>query len=1699
MLFYVDIEVKPDECPLSIGHSSSHFELRRKEASSSSLPVNSQSVCSSPASSQLADSSYDGSTDLEMMNGKLQLHSKLIDALREFTSQSDSVGLFESGVKSRETLLEQALVEQNQVLDVMQEMISTLESENKYSRDTINKQERIISRWEIKSKHDVKELAGLNSKSQDLSLNKDDPQITDLKKQLNEKEQTILSLWSSKHENVSLLAAKLTSIKTKLELERVRCIELEEELYEVKDRVTQLNKEANKKESVMIGKESEIMHLKHEMERLRNFEQVQQHLVMKQRSTLSSKDVHLRSLTRALSKEKKVADQLRRIQSSSRRLSQSPDFVNKIGDKSHEKISEVQCDLHTSLFEQIDGRTACSVELTRITPETELGFSFMKVEHPVPSRVPCLIVKAVKEGSLADGVLRAGDELLEVNRILCQSLEQSRAVHVLVEGVGTLKIVVARTFVYPSLPNKVVHSTPIKLMDCLGNSGESTTWATALHSPNTIFQSFSVETSLIGESQTDDAKFVTVPESFALTFTRDSSDDQMGDISAASKLLHHQEPGEKHCPSTPASVSSVNENESLIVVRSRDEVSVKNRQYDIAELQDQLDESERIRLNFESDLNATCEKLDHFKSESEAIMSENDDLHQQLLSRDSEIDDIQQYILELKTGLVTLQSEVVDDQQKIASLDIQNKMISGELMEVKNTSSQVAVMKGNLEEMVVELKSELEKRENEVRMVLKQTLENTQLTSDVLCQEGELEKLSSKQLSEIKQAAYQANKQFKKIEAEYHITLEELQYFKHEVEQRTLETESMKVELKGAQIKLEAKQEMTTRIQTERDNLRRSNAKLRNEATHLKELVKEAELNLKASNIEEERVGKKLQASMVEKNELFEQLEKSFEESTELSLKLQELAAELKELKEENVSDSRNTNEEWVKSLKFSEARLQRELDSSQKRTEMLTHQSSRIKIETKVFQSQCEATAKELKRARSEKEHITASKDVLSKELAEMQESHSNLHNELNSKQQALDETKSTLMPLQEQVTIDKERRAIHVTKVLELESELEQVQSAKKQAKGMAASLEFIQKQEKFEQAEQFLREKEKNSTVQIDHDSVLLQKSKLEHTALTTSVASMKQQLKENQIVYAEDLEHLKDELALRENELTQIGDELESHRSKNEMIDCKTEHLVESMKELTQKRYSLEKALEGSVKETMKLNNLNLQLQGQVNRLNAELEDTLRSSDRLSSECAGLRQQLQQSDHEVDNLTAQLHAAEVNLEVALITIHKSNRVNTAQSEKLESLKMQCKESHSKMEDFSAQLESGSLELCTRDEELSKLRTTLEMHQQDMSTLQDALVAMQNGADNARKRIQELDAEHRTLLSTISELCIEKKMAQDIFEEEISIEKAQKKIETEQYRADIETLRHKEKEHIYEVDRLKADNQVLAKSLNEFISVQEEMKKSIGKSGNEKDIEIMKLQDKVRILNQKCDDTEEKHNSVIEREQKLKEQVLEMGHNISDLEELVKKEKACSEDLKSEIEVHQVTAQGIEELTEKVTLLNEGLMERTKQLFGLQEIHNSTVSELSEMQIENESLLENVSRLATLKLSVVDQAEAMKDLKKKLAEKEVAFEQILRERDHMVKELEGKKTQAHIQELKHASKNIQELETNVGTSKKSKQLTPMSAIVTGSTGNEIKSKEELLQIIQQKEDEVLRTKEYTEQLLISIMINSPFLLEK
>ena len=1707
---------------------SSHFELQRKNQSHPPFPSSSSPKSRSPMNGHDIGQPYLSTSQL--LKGKLQLHAELIEALHEFASQSNAEFL---DIKSRETVLEKAVVEQNQILDVMQELISTLESENKNYRERLSSQNRTIqylSGWEAK---------GVQAEKESMELRREiyskDPDQSDLKKKLQEKDNTILLLQSrllnESESSHSLLNTKLSTTMALLEKERVHCIELEEELSRKKDEIAQMKKKVDNNKSNMMKMESEILHLRHEMETLKNFEQQQQDLILKQRASLADKNRQLSSLTQALSKEKMVANQLQRFQGNYSSLL--------VGDSSTDSLEkEIDHPIQASLFEQIKGRDTYTLELTRISKETELGFSFNKVDHPVSSQIPCLIIKAVKEEGLVGSFMKPGDELIEVNGILCRSMHQSRAIKSLEHGVGILRIVIARESIDPSI---YIHSTPMKGQKLANGSDKSATlWATALSSNKSItFDNFCIESSI------NPQYYITAPSSYAIAVKdgEDGSNDDQSqvDITGSNGAIDHR----TNPIIVSKSISSTSGNESLLAVSSKDKALLKRK---ITELKEQLNESKDIRLKLESRLNSAHEEIDYLQEEHKLTKAENEELLEQLSSYETEMNDVRQYISDLQKELVTLEAHLTDEQSKLASMDNQNKLITSELVEAKGNAVQAMEASESLKQTTQKLKEELKQREEKMKEIDEELqelkLDKIRLVSGISRKESEINVLRSalgnskreleesvttlkeesrkllsqleaaKKTSEkslatsqedyqhlttqlksskallmeaemketqlkvevryLKQAADLANQQLEKVETNFKNAEEKLSFFKQETETKTLEIESLTADLTATRMKLEAKQEVITRLTREVDNLRHTNSKFWNESSQLKEMVRKLELDFKISSMENERLEEKLNASTKEKDEMFQQLEKLSEESTELSQTVDKLHSQLQEFEDvkkkqlgTQADSKRAIEEELLKSLKISEGKVfQQELEANQKKIENLNQQSYKMRSEIELLKSRCETTIKELQQVRTEKEQLVAGKEEVQQCLVELQDAYAKLRQELDQSRKEVNDGKSMLIQLQEQTKIEKQQSDKLKIKLSEVKSELNKAKKENDKNSSLVASLEFIGKQDqaRLEELKQSVESKEtkiRRLNSQVDSVNAALQKSKVDQSRLATSIADLKQQLEEGQRIHGEEVKDLKDKLSTNERRFVHLNDEFKSQEATNEMLKSKVKNLNNAMVQVMKERKVLEEAKEEVVKENDELQAQNKKLKSQTARLRVELNQLTVSSDTLSSESASLRQQLRQNQKELDQTNAELHALKMNFGVMTRDLKESEKVKSVQTEKLDHLEGQYKDALSRLEKASANLDSNSLDLFMKDEELSKFMASLELRQNECNQLQESVIMVQSKAEEFRRRTSELEDERMKLLSSIDDLQEENmKLKSSLLEheEEKRKELTEKTSEIEEYRGKVKELQLREEEHMYEMARLDKSHH---EAISQLMSTQEEMKTKLG---GEKDTEIIYLREEVKKLTLKLDAATESSTVTI-----LKKQVKELEQSIENLQELLSQEKSNSNKLKEEIDMHKSTEREIVELNCKITALDEGLREKTRSLSELSSVHDATESELMELKPENKALLEKTLESANI---IAEQLRTIDELRKKLAENEVSYRQILKERDQFLSRVREYEVYQHTSGRGGAHAFVE-----------NKKVEP----------------DKLLQLLEQKEEEIMQTRKYTETLLVDVMMKAPFLLEK
>lgn len=205
-------------------------------------------------------------------------------------------------------------------------------------------------------------------------------------------------------------------------------------------------------------------------------------------------------------------------------------------------------------------------------------------------------------------------------------------------------------------------------------------------------------------------------------------------------------------------------------------------------------------------------------------------------------------------------------------------------------------------------------------------------------------------------------------------------------------------------------------------------------------------------------------------------------------------------------------------------------------------------------------------------------------------------------------------------------------------------------------------------------------------------------------------------------------------------------------------------------------------------------------------------------------------------------------------------------------------------------------------------------------------------------------------------------------------------------------------------------------------------------------------------------------------------MKERILEFRKSKEEMEKRLGEEASNYSILKEEIEMYRATEKEIAELNKKVTVLSDTLKEKTRRVSELESLCHSQESELKAMKLENETLLEKALEVSSQKVSMLELSKTMGELRKQLEEKEVFQRQIMGERDQLLS-------------------RVREFEVQKHTLDKPVSVAAVEPKVTA----DVSDVHKLLQSLEQKEEEVMRTREYTEDLLMNVMMKAPFLLEK
>ena len=877
------------------------------------------------------------------------------------------------------------MVQQQQIVDLLQELVTSLEADNKTYRERVSAlEERVhrLSMWKARAKLAEERLKEMVESSGVLGSSSAGmisfAAICGFEKALLEKEKMITSLQSKlgavegKDGKGAGVSARSESVgisdRAKLAAERLRVMELEEEMLHCREQARKMQEELAERWSEVQRRESEVQYLQRKVQLLQQAGRQHREVVGGLRTALVNKDTHLSSLTRALQQ----ATEDRRIARQAR----------------HSSFS-----LH-NIFELVMGREVFTVELPcplvpqdvppdpptmQTLPRTPgpLGLVLVEVQLPVSSRGSCLIVQTVREGSPTHCILLPGDELLEVNGIGCRGPSQQRAVACLegAGGGGPLRLVVAREAMV-SISNKP-QSTPIQ--------PNSTVWVTANDASH----------------RPPSPSSLSSPQHYQLCLPETA-----GLVTLSIDHTH-----------SPRTLESRPQPIGQVRPPKPDENSEGERVGGGGGgEQEEMEEKETEHLQGEQ----LMEELEALKVEYQLTVAENFDLQRQVECGEEELAGIQLQILELQQMLEAVRERVKEEEGRTQTLELRNRSLQTELAqaklerdtqrkivaerddevlrvrmeyqeEVSKTSSKAAMLQSQTEQLQADIKqregqlelvqsdlrektAELEKVQSESERVTQQLkaelralreeaamnasssqheleqMKNQVVTAHSLLVAAEKTEVELKvDIRRLQQEDQRMQHQLSELQGSHRKLRDEVVSYKEQAELKTLESESLTLGLQKVESKLRTSREVITRQQGDIDNLRRMNAQLQAKFSKSEEECWHTEVQLKV--VQEEHCQLKERVEEREEERFFE-LEQAVQENTSLQEQLDGVKVQLGEA-EERVAAGREREVGLERSLRET-------AEQARAREEELNQQINRLQSERLSVQKSSNTSASE-------------------------------------------------------------------------------------------------------------------------------------------------------------------------------------------------------------------------------------------------------------------------------------------------------------------------------------------------------------------------------------------------------------------------------------------------------------------------------------------------------------------------------------------------------------------------------------------------------------------------------------------------------------------------------------------------------------------------------------------------------------------
>ena len=1550
---------------------------------------------------------------------------------------------------SREKILEQSLVQQNQIVEMLQKTVASLESENESAREKISALERRVhhlSMWKARARlaeERLKEMADsagvLGSSSAGvISLSA----ISSFEKVLAEKDKTITSLQSrlGREEGESGMVAgedtsSSMSTQAKLAAERVKVLELEEELLLSHEDSSKARGELADCRSDAMRRESEIQYLRHEMEAVRQVTHQQQDVVMGLRAALLDRDAQISSLTRALE---------RTLQEGRRRSSVTHSSA-------YSPFS------HQNLFDLLLGRDVFNVELSRDAPNRELGLSVSRFEMPISSRMSGLIVRAVREGSSAQGLLTPGDEILEVNGLNCRNTSQKKAVEILERGVGSIKIVVAREK-GPSAEFVRIRISPIVSDTSHSNSktaNDASFAATSSRDPPSPLPS----------PQHYDLSLPTSPAS-APPFT-------VGDIPPAShvrpqpigqvKMLEPVGPDEQVTGGEDEHVSEDKKTEGGSELR-----------VELLKLREEAGQWQLLQGELEGELDALHNELEAVKMEYELTTAENFDLQQQVKVSATELADIQGQVEELQQLLEGVREKIGREEERTCTLEQQNKdlhkavveansardierqkvsEVEEEMMQLKldceqeksDLSTKVASLQSHNQQLQADVRQRADQlesaqthaREDERKIESERTewqLQMQQVKADLqtLREEAaktasssqiEVEKLQSQlttvksllmsaekkeaemkiEIRHLSQAADESNRQLEEMHENYRTLRAQAAKFREQAEEKTLECETLTLGLKRTQCKLQANKDTLSRQQNEITNLRRSNKELLVERVKADEVRSKAEVQLRISRSEQAQVREKLQGQTGERDELFSQLET--------------LAAE-------------NTA-------------LQEQLDD-----------------------------------AREKLEEANTEKEQLSHQLEQSQ-------NEIQETKDSLEEVSGVRKGLESELLLEQSKASQLKATLTGIEATVEGIRAGRKTSDNLVASMSFVHEQdqtrvkeleESLSRAREDLERMSLEASRTQEEQSKEVQQLSAECACLRERVKGLSAQMEEEREARGIEVEAVKEKLSCSDLSVRHLQTELEAQESVNSINQATISQLQTASEQAEEERVRVQKSLQEALQRNHQLQLEVDKLQSHSRQLETEVVERGNEVEHLSENCADLNMSLKQTRTQTDTLNAKLQAAEINLATTQQRLDEATLQGRKMQRTISELEEKFRESEKNLELAESREKEITLSLHAREEEISQLKTQIELSQSEHGEMQSSFTLLQSATKSQDKKIKSLEKERANLKMSLEQF----EAAQHSLKRMVtSLEKGKVHL-AEQHQQEMERLTQQldekiaaEKEHLVIIQRLERLHSEAQSTVEELLAAQDALKSSLTALGDDKEVEVVRLQEQLVTLQVSLVSSQQQASQARSREEKLQTELMETSESGRIMSQKLSELQDENEQLREEVESLRTTETQLAELLHKLNVLEQSQREKSSKMVAMQGELEVATKELHRAQTENATLLGRVGEVAAMTVS--------------LAEKTAELERV---KGELVAEVKGRLELAD--EKQQLLGVLRRLEVEKHTT--AVPVAPESQPTLQDAGREV-----LLQAMREKEEEALRLREYVGKLLAAVVEKAPFVLER